>query len=196
MAWSRSTSWDGGTCPSDPRPPRKPSRDAANARAAAHVMIAYNRGLYACSKRRCMNRALASNRMKIFAFLRPPATHLKGKDHELCPGVRSNEFGVGSFLDPSSFCECHPSRSAAPLLGSPLPFKVDTSVVSTASCRPLKRSRPSTTTSKRLLSPARGTPTSIWPPAPFFLRRKMEQEKVESTGLTCDTGPRQGPHAR
>ena len=92
MAWSRSTSWDGGTCPSDPRPPRKPSRDAANARAAAHVMIAYNRGLYACSKRRCMNRALASNRMKIFAFSDhlPPTSRARTTSCALASGPTSS----------------------------------------------------------------------------------------------------------
>ena len=154
-AWSRSTSYDGGASPSDPCPPRQPNRDAANDLAAAQEMIAYHRNLHACSTRCCVSRgsdlarALANRRTKILASSDhlPPTSRAKTTRRAREPGPTSSGY-VLSFVRRAS-ARATPSQSAAPRLGTPSPLSADTKVVSTASCTPPKRGKPSTTTSNR-----------------------------------------------
>ena len=110
-AWSRSTSCDGGSCPSDPCPPRRPSNDAANDLAAAHEMIPYQRSLHACYSRRCVSRgsdrarALANSRRKMLASSDhlPPTSKARTTRRARAPSPTNS--GGRSLLISASCCK-------------------------------------------------------------------------------------------
>ena len=134
-------------------------------RAAAHAKMEHHLNLHACSILRWVTRGSVLAR----AFANCPTNDFASADHlhptssatttkrGLAPGPMSSEHVFSlRFL---AWSGATPSISAAPLLGSPSPRTLDTNVVSSASCTP--PCSPSTTTSKRRLSPATGTPKSI-----------------------------------
>ena len=90
----------------------------------------------------------------------PPSTDFSSEDNQRGSAPSANQFGVGSFFSATSSDKGTTSSSGVLLMGWPLACRIPTNVVSTASCRPPYRGRPSTTTSSRRASPTWGNSMS------------------------------------
>ena len=132
--------------------------NAAKARAALHARMEAHRNLHACSTRARRIRgsdlafARARSRRKIWVSLdqRPPTSPARTTNRARARGPTSSGY-VRSFLRRARV-RTAPSICAAPGLADPSQWSGETSVVSTASCIPPKRGKPSATISSRRLS--------------------------------------------
>ena len=142
--------------PSAPKPPLRSNRDDANACAAQHARAVHQRRNHALlaarrislGSERALARAKCLRNDWASSDHLPPVSHASTTSRARpCSPVNSGH--VRSFVR-RAWSRAAPSRSAHCLLGAPSARTVLTIVVSTASCAPWNRGKPSATTSSRL----------------------------------------------